>query len=98
MSRPAPAEGRPAVALRGLTGLLAGGLVVLVVALVTMGVVAGREHAPGPGAVTIGWHVLAAVVAVGLQWFADRTRGVRGVAACGVVVVITVAVLATWIA
>nr|WP_246257336.1 hypothetical protein [Amycolatopsis anabasis] len=75
---------RPAVRWwRGLTGSLAAGLVVL--ALVVLGITL-LSTAPGPGAVSLIGHPVAAVVAVAAQWIADHRRGrVAGIA--GLVVV-----------
>lgn len=72
--------------LRGIAGVLAGGLVVLAVALFVVAFVAGRDGVPGPGTGTLTAHVGAAVVAVAGQLVADR-RGDRAgaVAALGVV-------------
>ncbi len=86
-------------ALRLLTGLLAGGLVALVLALGVAWVVAAREHAPGPGVARVVGHLVAAVVAVAAQRYADRHPDGRGVAAALAVLVVTAALLAVaWIA
>lgn len=84
--------------LRGLSGLLAGGLVATVVALGVAWVVAAGMDAPGPGVVRLVGHLVAAVVAVVAQRYADRHPGADGVAAALAVVAITVLVLAmAWI-
>ncbi|MCO1657514.1 hypothetical protein [Pseudonocardia humida] len=76
--------------LRGLTGVLAGGLVALLIALVIAWYVSGT---PGPGTGTLVWHALAAVVAVGAQVYADRHAGGRGAAAAVVVLATATALL-----
>jgi hypothetical protein len=93
-------NGRPTASwLRTLSGLLAGGLVTLAVALGLAWVIADRTGSPGPGPDTLIWHGSAAVTAVLVQRHADRRPGVVGVVAAGVVVAITVVVLAVqWLA
>jgi steroid 5-alpha reductase family enzyme len=82
--------------LRGLTGVLAGGLVALLVALVVAWVVSHNTDMPGPGTGTLVWHVVAVVVAVPAQIYADRRPGVRGVLAA-VLVLLTAAALLTFV-
>jgi hypothetical protein len=85
--------------LRAVTGLLAGGLVALAVALVVAWIIADRIGSPGPGPGTLVWHGLAAVGAVLGQRVADRQAGALGWAAMAAVVAITAAVLAVqWLA
>ncbi|MHA6620071.1 hypothetical protein [Pseudonocardia sp. DLS-67] len=80
--------------LRGFSGVLAGGIVALAVALLVAGIVAQQRLMPGPGAVSIGGHVVAAVAAVLLQRRADRTAGPRAAGWALAVVVLTAVVLA----
>ncbi|MGI5127647.1 hypothetical protein ACQEVB_12615 [Pseudonocardia sp. CA-107938] len=85
--------------LRGFTGLLAGGLVALVLALGVAWALAAAEGAPGPGPVRVLGHLVAAVVAVAAQRYADRNAGGRAAVAALAVVVVTVLVLVVaWIA
>lgn len=85
--------------LRGFTGLLAGGLVALVLALGVAWVIAASDNAPGPGIGRMLGHLAAAVVAVAAQRYADRHPDARGVLAALAVLVVTVALLAlAWIA
>jgi cobalamin biosynthesis protein CobD/CbiB len=79
--------------VRGFTGLLAGGLVALVLALGVAWVIADAEGAPGPGPVRMVGHLVAAVVAVAAQRYADRHHDGRGAVAALVVLAVTVAVL-----
>lgn len=79
--------------VRGFTGLLAGGLVALVLALGVAWVIADAQGAPGPGPVRMVGHLVAAVVAVAAQRYADRHLDGRGVVATVVVVAVTAAVL-----
>jgi hypothetical protein len=84
---------------RTLTGLLAGGLVALALALVVAWLAADRIGSPGPGPVMLIWHGVAAVLAVLAQVQADRRGGLPGRLAMAAVVVITAAVLAVqWLA
>ncbi|WP_300010046.1 hypothetical protein [Pseudonocardia sp.] len=81
--------------LRGLSGVLAGGLVVLALALGLAWVVATRVGSPGPAPWLLAWHALAAVAAVVLQVRADRA----GPAAAVGVLAISAAVLGVlWLA
>jgi hypothetical protein len=85
-------------ALRGLSGVLAGGMVALVVGLVVAWVVALQEGSPGPGVVTLLVHAVAAVVAVLAQVYADRTAGPWGaVAAAGVIVTVGAVLTVEWL-
>lgn len=86
-------------ALRLVSGLLAGGLVALVLALGVAWSLAARENAPGPGVALVAGHLVAAVVAVTAQVYADRHRDGRGSLASLAVVAVTAAVLViAWIA
>jgi hypothetical protein len=87
------AGGKAGARLRGLSGVLAGGLVVLVAALVVAWVVAERGGAAGPGVNTMVWHAVAAVAAVLVQREADRRDGAPGVFAAVTVLAITALVL-----
>jgi hypothetical protein len=92
-------EARAVRLLRGLSGLLAGGLVALVLALVGAWFLAEQLGVPGPAGGTIAGHGVAAVVAVLAQHQADRRRhGAAVVAALAVVVVSAVVLGAQWLA
>jgi glucose-6-phosphate-specific signal transduction histidine kinase len=85
--------------LRGLSGLLAGGLVILLVTLGVAWYVADQAGSSGPGAQTLVWHAVAAVAAVIAQRYADRHRDTRGVLAAGAVIVIAAVLLTVeWLA
>lgn len=86
--------GAPRAWLRGLSGLLAGGLVVLAAVLVVVWVVADRLGQPGPGAGLLAWHGAGAAAAVLAQRVADRRSGTAATLAALAVVTITVVVLA----
>lgn len=91
--------GRTAGWLRALSGLLAGGLVVLAVALGVAWIVAMAGGSSGPGPSTLFWHGGSAVVAVLAQRHADRHRDTGGTVAAVAVVAVTVAVVAVqWFA
>jgi hypothetical protein len=84
--------------LRGFSGLLAGGLAALAVALYAVWFLADRSGSAGPGAGTLVWHTVAAVAAVVAQVYADRRAGARGaVAAVGVVAVTAAVLAAQWL-
>jgi hypothetical protein len=87
-------ENRAVRLLCGFSGLLAGGLVALAVALVVVEVVARQRAMPGPGTLTIAGHVAAAVAAVLIQRRADHAGGVVAAGAALAVVALSVVVLA----
>lgn len=79
-----------------VSGLLAGGLVVLALALVVSWVIATRLGVPGPPVSFLVWHGLLAAVAVVLQVRADRRRSPA--AALAVVVLTAVVLGVLWLA
>jgi hypothetical protein len=79
--------------LRGFSGVLTGGLVALAAVLLVAGIVAQQRLVPGPGAVSIGGHAVAAVAAVVLQRRADRKPGPAAAGWALAVVAITAVVL-----
>ncbi|MGM1060172.1 hypothetical protein [Saccharothrix sp. Mg75] len=87
-SRPEP---RLAKVWRGVSGALAVGLALLALALVGVQVYAGVHDLPGPGVDVVLGHVAAALAAAVAQVVADRRRG-WAVTACGLLVVLLVAV------
>jgi type IV secretory pathway VirB2 component (pilin) len=80
-------------AARGLSGLLAGGLVVLAIVVCAAQWLAGTSGRPGPGVPAVVGHVVAASVAVVLQLVADRLRGPLAALASGSVLMIAAGVL-----
>lgn len=78
---------------RGLSGVLAGGLVVLAIALCVAQGLAGTSGRPGPGLATVAGHVVAALAAVVLQLAADRSQGCTAALAAWSVLLIAAAVL-----
>lgn len=93
-SEPRP-QGRRSRFWPEASGALALGLCVLALGMLGFQVVAWTRGLPGPGLPTVGGHLLAAVVAVVVQRFADRLRGWAGAAAVAGVLVVAAAVL--WI-
>ncbi|MFI8972612.1 hypothetical protein ACIGO9_06985 [Nocardia asteroides] len=81
--------------VRGLSGVVAGGVVVLLCVVAGAAVMGARRDFPGPGAESLTWHILAAVVVVGAQLFADRNRGVAALSGSAVVLITTGALLWT---
>lgn len=79
--------------LRGLSGALAAGLVVLAVVLGVAEWLSGPDSVPGPGIGGVVRHGVGAAVAVALQWVADRSRGGRAAVAALAVLGVVVAVL-----
>ena len=97
MTRPHRAPAAPRRAwVQAVSGLLAGGLVVLAVALAASWVIATRLGVPGPPVPFLVWHGLAAAVALGLQVYGDRRRSPA--AALAVVVLSAVVLGALWLA
>ncbi|MFN2497013.1 MAG: hypothetical protein ABR608_14080 [Pseudonocardiaceae bacterium] len=80
-------------ALRGLSGVLAGGLVALAVTVGAAQWQAGPVDRPGPGTATVAGHAIAALAAVMLQVVADHARGRHAVLATGAVLAIVAGVL-----
>jgi hypothetical protein len=84
--------------LRGLSGIAAGGLVALFVALLVGWVLTTRTGTAGPGAAMLVGHGIAAVAAVVGQVVADRrTDRVGALAAAGVVVVAVAVLCGYWL-
>ncbi|MFI5501510.1 hypothetical protein ACIA5E_20810 [Nocardia asteroides] len=81
--------------VRALSGVVAGGVVVLLCVVAGAAVMGARRDFPGPGAESLTWHVLAAVVVVAAQLFADRNRGVAALSGSVVVLITTGALLWT---
>lgn len=93
----APAPPGPATRLlRGLSGALAAGLVVLAVLLGVAQWLSGPDTVPGPGIGALVGHWVGAVVAVVLQWVADHRRGAGAVGAAVAVIAVVVTVLWIW--
>jgi hypothetical protein len=80
--------------LRGMSGMLAGGLAVVAVALFVIWFVAAGAGVTGPGASTLVWHAAGAVLAVAGQAYADRNPGTRGTLAALGVIAVSAGVLA----
>ncbi|RVW06722.1 hypothetical protein EF834_01100 [Rhodococcus spongiicola] len=82
-------------ALRGLSGIAAGGVVAATIAVVVVAYLAASRDFPGPGTDTITAHVVSSIVAVGLQIAADRLRGGASMLASMAVLVATTLLLWT---
>ncbi|MEU6191857.1 hypothetical protein [Nocardia sp. NPDC047038] len=80
--------------VRGLSGIVAGGVVVGMLVVVGAAVIAQRRGFPGPGAESVAWHVAAAVVALMAQIYSDRHRG--SAAFAGSMIVFLAAGLLLW--
>lgn len=88
-------EGRVAKTWRGVSGTLAAGLVLLALGVIAVQVYAGNQGLPGPGTEVVAGHVVAAVLAVVGQLFADRRTGV--VSALTSLAVLGVAAATLWL-
>nr|WP_167121650.1 hypothetical protein [Amycolatopsis viridis] len=98
LDRP-PDGGRPWVSRwwRGFTGSLAAGLVALAVVVLGAGLLCTFLGVPGPGAVPMIAHPVAAVLALLAQRPADRRDGpVAGVAGVAVLAIVAVALWTFW--
>jgi hypothetical protein len=80
-------------ATRGLSGVLAGGLVALALVVCAAQWLAGRSGFPGPGMATVAGHVVAALAAVALQLASARSRGRGAALASWAVLVLAAGVL-----
>jgi len=78
---------------RGFTGSLAAGLTVLAIGVLAVAVIDLNTGAPGPGAVLLIGHPVAAVLALLAQRVADRRNGVPAAGAGVAVVLFTVSAL-----
>ena len=84
--------------LRGLSGLLVGGLVALALVLAAGWVYADRTGLPGPGLGMLIGHVVAAVVAVVAQvWVDRRTDRLGSLAAAGLAALIVGGLALVWL-
>lgn len=73
--------------VRTVSGVVAGGVVVLLCVVVGAAVIGSRRDFPGPGAESLAWHFVAAVLVVVAQVFADRRRGMPTVLGSAAVLV-----------
>ncbi|WP_040695075.1 MULTISPECIES: hypothetical protein [Nocardia] len=80
--------------LRGLSGIVAGGMFVLALVVIGTAVIAARRGFPGPGGESVTWHVATSAIGLGAQIFSDRHRGLA--AFSGSVVVFIVAGILLW--
>lgn len=80
-------------AIRGLSGVLAGGLVALAIVVCAAQWLVGTSGRPGPGMAAVTGHVVAALAAVALQLAAQRSRGRGAVLASWSVLVLAAGVL-----
>ncbi|MGK8486993.1 hypothetical protein [Nocardia asiatica] len=80
--------------MRGLSGIVAGGMVVGMLVVAGAAVLADRRGFPGPGGESVAWHVAAAAVALAAQIYSDRHRGAA--AFSGSMVVFLAAGLLLW--
>jgi hypothetical protein len=60
---------------RGLSGVLAGGLIALAMVMCLAQWLAAAAGRPGPGAPAVAGHVVAALAGIMLQLVAERSRG-----------------------
>lgn len=95
-SRDEVPPGRTVRLLRALSGSLTAGLVLLAVLLGVAQWFSGPDTVPGPAIGMLVGHWVGALVAVLLQWVADRSRGRRAVIASLAAVAVVVGVLWFW--
>ncbi|WP_328387887.1 hypothetical protein [Nocardia sp. NBC_00416] len=70
--------------IRGISGIVAAGLVLLAVVVVGAALIGDRRGFPGPGAESVVAHIAVAVIAVVAQVYSDRTRGAMSLGAAAV--------------
>ncbi|MFQ6326014.1 MULTISPECIES: hypothetical protein [unclassified Nocardia] len=80
--------------VRGLSGVVAAGTFVLTLVVIGTAIIAARREFPGPGGVSVTWHLTASVTAIAAQIFSDRHRGFA--AFSGSMVVFLAAGLLLW--
>ncbi|WP_430331642.1 hypothetical protein [Rhodococcus sp. ACT016] len=76
-------------ALRGLSGVVAGGVVVLTAVVAGVAYLSSDRDFPGPGRESVAAHVVATVLVVIAQVVADRRRGAAAALASAAVLVVT---------
>lgn len=80
--------------LRGLSGIVTAGLVVLAIGVAVTQYLGHSRGFPGPGGLSVAAHIVAAVVAVIAQRIADHRRGFSAV--LGAIVVFVATGLVLW--
>ncbi|MFI5777882.1 hypothetical protein [Nocardia sp. NPDC051570] len=58
-----------------MSGIIAGGLVVLTLVVIGAEILGAQRGFPGPGAGAVAWHIGLSAVAFAAQIFSDRRRG-----------------------
>ncbi|MQA10807.1 MAG: hypothetical protein GEU98_20080 [Pseudonocardiaceae bacterium] len=94
MPKPASGQRRSGGVLRGVSGALSLGLVVLALVVAAAQVLALSDNADGPGPLPVIGHLIAAAIAVACQQMADRRGGLPSV--LGVLGVFAVTGAALW--
>lgn len=67
--------------VRGISGVVAAGVVLLALVVVGAAVCGQRRGFPGPGGESVAWHIVVAVIVVVAQCLSDGNRGPRAFAA-----------------
>lgn len=80
--------------IRGVSGLVAAGVVLLALVVVCATYLGSQRDFPGPGSASVTWHIAAAACAIVAQVVSDRKRG--PVAFAGSTAVIGAAGLLLW--
>lgn len=80
--------------IRGISGLVAAGVVLLALVVISAAYLGSQRDFPGPGSASVTWHIVVAVGAVAAQAVSDRKRG--PVAFAGSVAVVSAAGLLLW--
>ncbi|MGB2721028.1 MAG: hypothetical protein WBG53_08465 [Rhodococcus sp. (in: high G+C Gram-positive bacteria)] len=80
--------------LRGLSGIVTAGLVVLAIGVAVTQYLGHSRGFPGPGGLSVAAHIVAAVVAVIAQRITDHRRGFSAV--LGAIVVFVATGLVLW--
>ncbi len=75
--------------LRGLSGAVTAGVIVLTLVVIGAAFVGNERSFPGPGGVSIAWHVAVSVVAVTGQRLADHRNGAIAILGSAIVLVAT---------
>lgn len=92
IAEPAAARRPGGGLVSGVAGVLVCVLLIMAVGMIVAQVLSGHDHQPGPGTLTIVWHVLAAAGGVVCYRLTRRAGAVRLVA-LGAIVAITVLLL-----
>lgn len=81
--------------VRGLSGTVAAGLLVLACVVAGAALIGARRGFPGPGAESVAVHIVVAVLALAAQIYSDRRRGTASLVVAALIIGAAVVLLWT---